>query len=60
VEALLLLGMHVRPGNLAVGSQLELEFEELAVRVGSGAEEGDALPGDGVVDGLSGVGHDRS
>ena len=60
VEALLLLRVHVRTGDVAVGGQLELELEQLAVGVGSGLEEGDALAADGVVDGLSGVSHDRS
>ena len=57
LEPLLLLGVHVGAGHAAVGGQRELELEQLAVRVGGGAEELDALPADGVLDDLSGVGH---
>ena len=39
VEALLLLGVHVRAGHVAVGRELELELEQLAVGVGGGLEE---------------------
>ena len=57
VEALLLLGVHVRAGHVAVGRQRELELEQLAAGVGGGPEELDRLAGDGVLDDLSGVGH---
>jgi hypothetical protein len=49
--------VHVRAGHLAVGGQRELELEQLAVRVGRGAQELDALAADGVVNDLSGTGH---
>ena len=57
VEALLLLGMHVRAGHTAVGRQGQLELDQLAVGVGGGAVELDALAAHGVLDDLSGVGH---
>jgi hypothetical protein len=57
VEALLLLGVHVRAGHMTVLGQLELELEQPAVGVGSGLEEGDALAADGVLEGLSCEGH---
>ena len=60
VEALLLLGVHVGPGNAAVGGELELELEQLATGVGGGAQELDPLTADGVRDGLPGVCHGRS
>ena len=60
VEALLLLRVHVRAGNAAVGGELELELEQLAVGVGGGAQEFDALAGDGVLDDLSCMGHGSS
>jgi hypothetical protein len=51
VEALLLLGMNVRAGHVAVGREGQLELEQLAGGVGRGLQEGDLLAADGVVDG---------
>jgi hypothetical protein len=59
LEGLLLLRVHVRTGDAPVGSERELELEELAVGVGRGAHELDALAADGVLDDLSRVGHVR-
>jgi hypothetical protein len=59
VEALLLLGVHVSARDAAVGSEVELELEQLAVGVGRRAQELDALTADGVLDDLSGVCHGR-
>ena len=56
VEALLLLGVHVRAGHAPVGRELQLELEQRAVGVRGGLQELDALPADGVVDDLSGDG----
>src|SRR3954468_22590815 len=56
-EALGLLRVDVQAGDLAVRRQLEVEGEQLAVALGSGGDEGDGLPRDGVRDLHSGVCH---
>jgi hypothetical protein len=58
LEALLLGGVDVEPGDAPLGRQLHVEGEQLAARVGGGAAERDALAAGGVLDDLSGVGHD--
>ena len=57
MEALLLLGVHVRAGHLAVGRELQLELEQRAVGVLRRAQELDALAADRVVDDLSAESH---
>jgi hypothetical protein len=60
VEALLLLGVHVRAGHAAVGRELELELQQLAAGIRGGAEELDLLAADGVLNDLSGMRTGRS
>jgi hypothetical protein len=57
-EALLLLGVHMSAWDVAVGGEREVELEQLAVRVGGGAAELEALAADGVVEDESGVSHE--
>jgi hypothetical protein len=57
LEALLLLGVDMGAGHGAVGGELQLDLEQLAVGVGGGLDEGDLLAADGVLDRLSCVGH---
>jgi hypothetical protein len=57
LEALLLMGMDVHARDLAVGRELELDLQALAVRVGRGGEERDALAADGVLDDLTCIRH---
>ena len=57
LEALLLLGVDVSTGHGAVGGELELDLQQLAVGVGSGLDERDLLAADGVLEGLSCVSH---
>jgi hypothetical protein len=57
LEALLLRRVHVHPGHVPVGSQLDVDLEQLAIRVGRRLAEGDALAADGVLDRLSWVCH---
>jgi hypothetical protein len=52
LEALLLLGVRVRPRHGAAGREHQLEAEQLAVGVGRGLAEEDLLAADGVLEDL--------
>src|SRR5213592_1387966 len=56
-EALALGGMDMCGGDEAVRLNRALDHDGLAVRVGRRGVEGDAFPGDGVVDRVSGADH---
>jgi hypothetical protein len=57
LEALLLVGVHVHARHRAVGGQLDVDLQILAVRVGRGLAERDLLAAYRVHDGLSCVCH---
>ena len=56
LEALALVGVHVRHRNRAAGPEREVEREQLALGARRGRGEGEALAGDRVLDGLAGLG----
>jgi hypothetical protein len=61
LEALLLRGMHVHAGHVAVRRERDVELEQLALRVSRRLTKRDPLAADGVLDDLSSVCHfDRS
>ena len=57
LEALGLDRVHVRDRDGAAGGEPELEGEQLAAGARGGVGEGEALAGDGVLEGLAGGDH---